>query len=106
MKRKRISPFDDDFGVFADEVVLAEDEQRPVALALLPQPADQPTPSVLRRRRRHGRDPRHGRVGPGDEGGPRPGRVDAAAAAASAAVAHPGRRYRRPSDNNIHHRSR
>lgn len=28
---KRISPFDDRLGVFSDEILLAEDEQRPVA---------------------------------------------------------------------------
>ena len=93
---QRISPLDDDLGVLADEVVFAEDEQRPVGHSLHAQSVNDPPPSALTRRRRRGRrDPGRCRSAPGD-GRPRAGNVDAAA------PAHPGRRDRRRPDNHIH----
>jgi len=93
---QRISPFDDDFGVFPDKVVLVEDEQRPVTHSFEAQSSNKPTPSAAAGyRRRRGEDVGCGLVSTG-ESRPLPGSVH------SAAVTDPSGRDRRRPDNNIH----
>ena len=92
---QRISPFDDDFGILADEVVLAEDEERSVWHPLQPQPSNKPFPASVSRHCRHV-DPSRGLTSTG-EGRPRAGGVDPS-------LADPGSRDRRRPDNNIHRR--
>lgn len=49
IEAQRISPFDDDFGVFADEVVLVEDEQGTVVHSFEAKSTNQSTPSAVAR---------------------------------------------------------
>jgi len=93
---QRISPFNDDFCVFADEVVFAEDEQRPIAHSLEAQATEKPLPWTIARHRRGGKDPRRGLVATGERR-PWPGDV-------CSGVADPGSSDRWRPNNNVHHR--